>query len=325
MHPALSVIAFTVLSGAGLGVLALVALAELGAAYAGWPAIASRPMLALAAGVGLALVIAGLFSSTLHLANPRNAWRSASRFRTSWLSREAVFALLLMPVATAFVAALALDVVPGRMWGWAAATLLLAWAVLGCTAMIYASLKPIRQWHTARVPLAYLVLGHASGAVIVEALVRPASGVTWIASAGVALLVASWLVKEEYWRFAHGGEGALSIEDALGVARGVGPPGSPRPGSIMAARLLDSGHSRGTFLTREFVGPDPGVRRTWVRATFLVASVVVPGIWLVAGLGDPVAGALVAVSCLAGLLAERWLFFAEAKHTVRLYHGERST
>jgi sulfite dehydrogenase (quinone) subunit SoeC len=53
--------------------------------------------------------------------------------------------------------------------------------------------------------------------------------------------------------------------------------------------------------------------------------VVAPGIWLVAGLGDPVAGALVAVSCLAGLLAERWLFFAEAKHTVRLYHGERST
>ena len=44
--------------------------------------------------------------------------------------------------------------------------------------MIYASLKPIRQWHTLRVPLAYVVLGHASGAVIVEALVRPGSGAT---------------------------------------------------------------------------------------------------------------------------------------------------
>ena len=62
-----------------------------------------------------------------------------------------------------------------------------------------------------------------------------------------------------------------------------------------------------------------------MRIVFLVASVVVPAFWLVAGLGDPVAGTLVALSCLAGLLAERWLFFADAKHTVRLFHGERRT
>ena len=151
MHAAFSVIAFTVLSGAGLGALAWVALAELGATYAGWPALAPRPTLALAAGIALALVVAGLLSSTLHLANPRNAWRSASRFRTSWLSREAVFAMALLPVAAAFVLALWLDVRPRRTWGWAVGTLALAWTVLVCTAMIYASLKPIRQWHTRRV------------------------------------------------------------------------------------------------------------------------------------------------------------------------------
>ena len=159
MHAAFSVIAFTVLSGAGLGALAWLAVAVLGATYAGWPALATPPTLALAGGVALALVAAGLLSSTLHLANPRNAWRSASRFRTSWLSREAVFALALLPVAAAFVVALALDLRPRRMWGWAAGTLLLAWIVLYCTAMIYASLKPIRQWHTRRVPVAYFVLG----------------------------------------------------------------------------------------------------------------------------------------------------------------------
>jgi sulfite dehydrogenase (quinone) subunit SoeC len=325
VHPALSVIAFTVLSGAGLGTLSLIAFADLGAGYLGWPALAPRPTLAVVAATGLALVVAGLFSSTLHLANPRNAWRSASRFRTSWLSREAVFAMLLIPIAAALVVALWFDVRPRRMWGFAAGTLLLAWTVLVCTAMIYASLKPIRQWHTLRVPVAYVVLGHASGAVIVEAFVRPESGVTWVASAGVALLIAAWLVKEEYWRFARSSEGALSIEDAIGVKRGVGPPGARRAGSVMAARLLDAGHSKGTFLTREFVNPDPGARRLVVRIVFLVASVVVPALWLVAGLGDPVAGTLVALSCLAGLLAERWLFFADAKHTVRLFHGERRT
>ncbi|MEO8486970.1 MAG: DmsC/YnfH family molybdoenzyme membrane anchor subunit, partial [Betaproteobacteria bacterium] len=302
-----------------------VALADLGATYAGWPALASRSTLAIAAAIGLLLVIAGLCSSTLHLANPRNAWRSASRFRTSWLSREAVFALALIPVAAAFVVALWLDVRPRRMWGLPAATLLLAWTVLLCTAMIYASLKPIRQWYTARVPVAYFLLGHASGAVVVESVVRPSSGATWIASAGAALLVASWLAKEEYWRFVRSDEQALSIEDALGVKRGVGPPGARQRGSVMAARLLDTGHSGATFLTREFVGPDAGSRRTLVRVAFFVASVAIPAVWLVAGLGDQLAGAAVAVSCLAGLVAERWLFFADAKHTVRLFHGERRT
>jgi DMSO reductase anchor subunit len=189
--------------------------------------------------------------------------------------------------------------------------------------MIYASLKPIRQWHTRRVPLAYLVLGHASGAVVVEAIVRPVAGATWLAAAGVALLLAAWLVKEEYWRFTRSGENAVTLERALGVERGVGPPGTR--GSVMAARLLDVGHSRGTFLTREFVHPDPGARRTLVRIAFLVASVAIPALWLVAGLGDPLAGALVALACLAGLLAERWLFFADARHTVRLFHGDRTT
>jgi DMSO reductase anchor subunit len=224
-----------------------------------------------------------------------------------------VFALMLLPMACAFVAALVLDVRPRRMWGWSAATVLLAWAVLASLAAIDASHKPIRQWHTARVPLACLVLGHASGALIVEAIVRPASGATWVASAGVALLVASWLVNEESWRFVHGREGAASIADALGVERGVDAPGVCRPGSIMSTRLLDADPSRGTSRPREYVGADPCVRRTWARVVFLVASVIVPAVWLVAGLGDPAAGAAAAVSCLAGLLAERWMFVAEAK------------
>jgi DMSO reductase anchor subunit len=48
-------------------------------------------------------------------------------------------------------------------------------------------------------------------------------------------------------------------------------------------------------------------------------------LWLVAGLAEWPGGAAAAVLCLAGLLAERWLFFADARHTVRLFHGDRST
>jgi len=85
MKPALSIIFFTVSSGAGLGLLALTALVDLAA-----PGSLPPHALWRAALLGLVLVAAGLVSSFLHLANPANAWRSFSRFRTSWLSREAV-------------------------------------------------------------------------------------------------------------------------------------------------------------------------------------------------------------------------------------------
>src|SRR3982074_3595631 len=93
MKPSLSIIFFTVSSGAGLGLLALLALGDL--------VDHALPSDVLMQGIALALtlVAARLSSSVLHLAKPSNAWRAFSRFRTSWLSREAVFAACLFPVA----------------------------------------------------------------------------------------------------------------------------------------------------------------------------------------------------------------------------------
>src|SRR3989442_15107431 len=98
MKPAVSIIFFTVSSGAGLGLLALIALCDTFAP-------GSLPAQALWRGalLGLLLVAAGLASSVLHLANPKNAWRSFARFKSSWLSREAVFAAALFPVSGLYV------------------------------------------------------------------------------------------------------------------------------------------------------------------------------------------------------------------------------
>src|SRR5271166_2238101 len=165
MKPAFSLVFFTVSSGAGLGLLALIALVDM-------LAPGSLPAHALWRGtlLGLALVAAGLTSSVLHLANPRNAWRSFARLRTSWLSREATVAGALFAVGAAYVLRVAHDGTgPGRvLLGWA--TCVLAWSVLVCTAMIYASLKPLRQWHTRWTPTNYLLLGHWSGAMLLAAL-----------------------------------------------------------------------------------------------------------------------------------------------------------
>src|SRR5271170_137423 len=104
MKPAFSIIFFTVSSGAGLGLLALLALVDR-------LAPGSLPAEAVWRGalLGLALLAAGLAASVLHLANPRHAWRSFVRVRTSWLSREAVAAAALFAVGVLYVLVVALD------------------------------------------------------------------------------------------------------------------------------------------------------------------------------------------------------------------------
>ncbi|MEP7327953.1 MAG: DmsC/YnfH family molybdoenzyme membrane anchor subunit [Betaproteobacteria bacterium] len=330
MKPAFSVLLFTVLSGAGLGALAIIALLDL-AALVGMIAPLAPPRLqARAAAIALLLVVAGLCASTLHLANPKNAWRSWTRWRTSWLSREAVLSLAFMPVAVGLVACWWWDVAPTMRVLFAVATLLLAWMILVCTAMIYASLKPIRQWHTRHVPANFLLYGHASGALLVVVVLRsdgyeaaslvPLVWLVWL------LFVAAAIGKLLYWRFLRSDKGAITLEQAIGVPRGVRPPPTPdAPASIMAARLFDMGHAGGTFLTREFVINVAARNRTWIVVLMWSFGFVLPMVWLALGLARWQGAVLAMLACMIGMLAERWLFFADARHTVRLYHGEPTT
>ena len=345
MKPSLSIIFFTVSSGAGLGLLALLALGDL--------LDHTLPSDALMQGiaVALALVAAGLASSVLHLAKPSNAWRAFSRFRTSWLSREAVFAACLFPVAFAY-SVLAWTAEDGALRALAAlGVALLAWAVLVSTAMIYASLKPIRQWHSAWTPVNYLLLGHWSGAVLLLGLARIHAAhersFGWLAGGlGIAALIA----KIGQWRaITAGARDAPTLERAIGVpqyptkyptkypneyankyankrANKYASEGAPPSGMTMArARLFDVGHSHGTFLTDEFGFVLARRNAVALRIAALSAGFAVPAIWIASGAANALVAWLAAIVCLAGLLAERWLFFAEAQHTVRLYHGAPRT
>jgi DMSO reductase anchor subunit len=317
MKPSFSIIFFTVSSGAGLGLLALLALGDL--FDRALPAAALMQGIAIA----LALVAAGLASSVLHLAKPTNAWRSFSRFRTSWLSREAVFAACLFPVALGYGALAWTDENGPLSVAAALGVVLLSWAVLASTAMIYASLKPIRQWHSAWTPVNYLLLGHWSGAVLLLGLARVHAShersFAWLAGVlGVAALIA----KIGHWRAVNAGApNAPTLERAIGVKEGVRPPGM----TVARARLFDVGHSHGTFLTEEFGFVLARRNAVALRAGAVTAGFVLPATWIVYGAASAPTAWLAAIACLAGMLAERWLFFAEAQHTVRLYHGAPRT
>jgi DMSO reductase anchor subunit len=199
----------------------------------------------------------------------------------------------------------------------------LAWAVLVSTAMIYASLKPIRQWHTRWTPANYVLHGHWSGALLL-----------WTVACGYAVKVGPFLVlaavlglaalsaKLAYWHAIAREADAITLERAIGVASGVHGTG---PISAAHARLLDVGHSHGTFLTNEFGFQLAQRHARALRGVALALGFVLPLAWLAVGASRWEIALVAAASCIMGLLVERWLFFAEAKHTVRLYHGDPRT
>jgi DMSO reductase anchor subunit len=318
MKPTSSIVFFTVASGAGLGLLALCALFDLLL-----PDEFSPQMLWRSAVLGLMLIAAGLASSTLHLANPRNAWRSLARVRTSWLSREAAFALALFPVAGIYIAVIARGINGfGRALP-ALGTALIAWAVLFCTAMIYASLKPIRQWHTRWTPVNYVLLGHWSGALILAATAAAYGTVpAWLLIFAASLGAIALAAKVAYWMGLGRGE-STTLAHAIGVDQGARGPGAP---STVAARILDVGHSHGTFLSNEFGFVVARRYDRLLRALALALAFGVPLAFLLLSAERRWQAMLaIALCAVIGLLVERWLFFAEARHTVRLYHGDART
>jgi sulfite dehydrogenase (quinone) subunit SoeC len=317
MKPAFSILFFTVGSGAGLGLLALTALFDVFS-----PGSLSAQVVWRSAFLALVLIAAGLASSTMHLANPKNAWRSFTRIRTSWLSREAALALVLFPVAGLYVLLVAKGNTGLGRSLLALASTLIAWAVIICTAMIYASLKPIRQWHTLWTPVNYVLLGHWSGSLLLAATATaytaaPATLLVLAVTLGLAALAA----KLAYW-YAMGRGAPTTLPHAIGVDAGVRGPGAP---ATVGARLLDIAHSRATFLTDEFGFALARRHASSLRAVALGLAFALPLAYLFWAPARWQGTLAVALCCMIGLLVERWLFFAEAKHTVRLYHGEART
>jgi DMSO reductase anchor subunit len=305
LHPAYSLIFFTTASGAGYGLLAASgALAVLGL-------LPGDRMLALVAlGVALALVTAGLVASTWHLTHPERAWRAFSQWRSSWLSREGVLALASYAAAAPFAWSWVVVREPSALAGLVAAVL--AVATVACTAMIYASLKPIADWNSGWTVAGYLALAGMTGLLWLSALSaffgHAPQGLAAAACAGIAL---AWAVKEGSWRRLA----RRPMLSSSGTATGLGDRGR--------VRLFEAPHTESNYLLREMGYRVARKHNAALRlATRCLAFAVPLAVMLLAVLtGLQLLSVLGAVAASAGVLVERWLFFAEARHTVMLYYG----
>jgi DMSO reductase anchor subunit len=303
MHPAPSIIVFSVLSGLGLGMMA-------------WLGVGIGPDAGLfrwfASGLALALVGGGGLVSATHLGRCENAWRAFSQWRSSWLSREACLMVATLVVFALYALIWCLG--GGRFWGLGLLAAALALATVYSTAMIYAQLGPVPRWSATPTRAMFLVVTLVGGLVGVGTCAglvgAPVHG-WWTA---LALLVGAgvWV----WWQTEAAGATRSSQGSSAETATGLGFMGR--------VRLMEGPHTGSNYLLDEMAYRVGRNRAYRLRLVGAVLGYVVP--LLISLLALAAGGwlmALALISHLVGMLALRWLFFAEAQHVQALYYGRR--
>jgi sulfite dehydrogenase (quinone) subunit SoeC len=322
MHPAFSVIFLTTLIGVGQGLFLALFTGQSYAAAQFLPAQDSSGFYATGSLVALLFLVAGLVASVFHLGHPERAWRTATMWRTSWLSREVIVLPLVM--AAVFVYGVM------HFMGWDAviattttgvtfhASLLVGalgalavFLLFLCTAMIYACIKFLQEWSSPLTVINYLLLGTASGFTLATAFSHAAApdltrfyGI-WAIIITVAAFItrSAALIRNSRLKYKS------TIQSAIGV----------RHNKVVQTA---QGQMGGSFNTREYFHGKTALFLQSIKWIFMVMVFVVPIILLMAGMKNNSIIVFVAAFVIqyVGLLFERWLFFAQARHPQNIYY-----
>ena len=290
MHPAPSVIIFTVFSGLGFGLLF-------------WLGFDATPPTGWGAfiwfAIAYAMAVGGLLSSTFHLGHPERAIKALSQWRSSWLSREGIAAVATLVIMGLYALGL---VFFGSVWqplGWLGA--LGFFLTVFTTSLIYTQMTTVPRWKHWTTPTLFLTLSVGGGALFAN---KPVIA--------IILLIIAGAVQAYAW---FSGDSRLS-ESGTTLASATGL------GHIGKVRAFEPPHTGTNYLLKEFAYQVGRKHTQQLRLIALVLGFVVPVILLALGLGY--FGAFIAIaSHIAGVLALRWLFFAQAEHVVGLYYGKR--
>lgn len=290
MHPAPSVILFTTFSGLGFGLLFWLGLGL--PAPNGWIAF-------IFFAIAYVMAVGGLLASTFHLGHPERFLKAFSQWRSSWLSREGICAVATLLVMALYGAGLVFFGTRITVLGWIGS--IGALATVFTTAMIYTQMKTIPRWKHWTTPALFLDLSLAGGALL--------AGQIGIA---LPLLILAATVQIVAW--SSGDRRLADSGTTLASATGLGHIGK--------VRAFEPPHTGTNYLLREFAFEVGRKHAFNLRIIAMVLAFLLPIILLMAPIGH--IGALVAVvSHIAGVLALRWLFFAQAEHVVGLYYGKR--
>jgi DMSO reductase anchor subunit len=300
------VILLTTLSGAGQGLLLALFVADAFGAVRG-----DAPPLGFVVGAvsaSLAFMATALVASFFHLGHPERAWRSAAMWRTSWLSREVIVLPLFMALTAAYGV---LHWFGMREAAFAAGALasVACLALYVCTGMIYACLPFLQEWRTPLTIVNFITLGSASGLTLAATLAAWLHPPLARPYAVAALVVGALGYLSRLATLARNAR--LRPKSTLATAIGI-----KHPKIVQIAQ----GAMGGSFNTREFFHGRPREVVRAVRWSFLALVFPVPALLLAGGAQSVAVLAAAFAAQYAGLLAERWYFFAEARHPQNLYY-----
>ncbi len=322
MHPAFSVIFLTTLIGVGQGLFLALATAQV---YSIVNLVSVKEIASFYSDgslIALIFLIAGLIASMFHLGHPERAWRAATQWRTSWLSRE----VIALPVFMFFVSLYA--AIHAFNWDFTLfkineqidIDLSILIAVIGslacftlffCTGMIYACIKFLQEWATVLTLVNFTLLGMASGFVFatVLAFFKAPELLNLFAGWAIVFTLIALITRIASLIRNHRIKPKSTPKSAIGI----------RHSKI---RQTAQGAMGGSFNTREyFHGKTEKLVKT-IKWFFIILVFPIPLLLLTIGLIFDLSMAfiLAAIIQYIGLIAERWFFFAQARHPQNIYY-----
>ena len=296
MRPAASLIIFTTLSGLGFGLATVIGTGLLKATNAQWAIIHGL--------FSLGFISIGIIASTWHLGHPERAWRALSQWRSSWLSREGVLAGATVMLLIIYVAD---QIYSGTANAWLGAGLaLLSLATIFATAMIYASLKPIPLWHHPLTPINFILWAIAGG-LLLAATLATWQGInhTLPPLALITLLIAT-TSKIAWWQSPRNNNS--TPETATGL------------GNLGKIKMIIPPHTEENWLQHEMGFQIARKHRNRLKPISLILATALPITLIITAPHSAISLTLATILHIIGVATERWLFFAEAKHSVMLYY-----
>lgn len=306
MHPAKSIILFTTISGMGYGLIISLLIFQI---YVGHTLSFISYFLTFV--VSMALVSGGLLSSTLHLGHPERAHFALTQWRSSWLSREGVFAILLYPVIAIYTLLFYLNPDNRSLDTLSIIIILIAIATIFSTGKIYSSLRAIYSWNTELTTFNYLAIGGLTGLMLFQSLLLLMGyNLANIYYYLIILIILSCIGKILYWVRLDLNNTTTNKSTALGLK------------SQLQVNLLESPHDASNFLLKEMGYKVARKHSKKLRKIALLFAFILPllTIFLSIALNFYHITILAFLFMIMGVFIERWLFFAEAKHSVMNYY-----
>ena len=311
MHPSKSIIFFTVISGTGygifIGLLFNILFVEI--VYT----LEYKLFLSL---VSFLMILAGLLSSTLHLGHPERAWRAFSQWKTSWLSREGLAAIItFIPMILFYY--FWLTNIKGYI------LLLILTSVFSiitifCTGQMYASLKTIPSWNNPLVTPLYVLNGITIGSLFVYSLnFFYDHNLNLFEKFIYIIIIINFLSKVIYW-ISIKKKSNTNIETAVGI----------KSNDIT---FFEGPHTGKNFLTTEMINTISNQNSNFLRMVVCILSFITP-LYMINQYAtlvtDPfilkISMFIMFILALIGMIIERYLFFIQSKHVVGLYYGKKN-